>query len=91
MSEASSKAGFTVWVSDRTPHGPMDLTMVISLVKSGQIAAGTWIFDSRNATWERAANVPELQMYFQAWARTLRRRWKGSAQPEPLTSGPCGA
>jgi CRP-like cAMP-binding protein len=66
MSEASSNAGFTVWADDRTPHGPMDLIKVISWVKSGQIVAGTWIFDSRNATWERAANVPELQMFFQA-------------------------
>jgi len=65
MSDASSNTGFTVWASDRTPHGPMDLLKVISLVKSGQIVAGTWIFDSRNATWERAANVPELQMFFQ--------------------------
>jgi len=65
MSEASSNAGFTVWAADRTPHGPMDLLKMVSWVKSGQIVAGTWIFDSRNATWERAANVPELQMFFQ--------------------------
>ena len=69
MSEAPSNMGFTVWANDRTPHGPMDLLKVISWVKSGRIVAGTWIFDFRNATWERAANVPELQMYFQAWAQ----------------------
>jgi hypothetical protein len=68
MSEVSSNTGFTVWAADRTPQGPMDLLKVISWVKSERIVAGTWIFDSRNATWERAANVPELQMYFQAWA-----------------------
>lgn len=68
MSKASSNMGFTVWTDNLTPHGPMDLIEMISWVKSGQIVAGTWIFDSRNATWERAANVPELQMYFQSWA-----------------------
>jgi hypothetical protein len=68
MSAAFSNMGFTVWADDLTPHGPMDLLKVISGVKSGQIVAGTWIFDSRNATWARAADVPELQMYFQAWA-----------------------
>ena len=66
MSEASSSTGFTVWAADRTPNGPMDLPKVISWVKSGRIVAGTWIFDSRNATWERAVNVPELQMFFQS-------------------------
>lgn len=70
MSKAFSQEGFTVWMDNLKPQGPMDLTVVISRVKSEQIVAGTWIFDSRNATWERAANVPELQMYFQAWART---------------------
>ena len=74
MSEASSNAGFTVWAADRTPHGPMDLIKVVSWVKSGQIVAGTWIFDSRNATWERAANVPELQMFFQARAHLTPAR-----------------
>jgi len=84
MSEASSNAGFTVWTADRKPDGPMDLVKVVSQVRSGQIVAGTWIFDSRNATWERAANVPELQMFFQTRSqvpgatgsidiRTLRR------------------
>ncbi len=68
MSEAPFNTGFTVWANDRTPHGPMDLLKLISWVKRGQIVAGTWIFDSRNATWARAADVPELQMYFQAWA-----------------------
>ena len=66
MSETSSSTGFIIWAVDRTPNGPMDLPKVISWVKSGRIAAGTWIFDSRNAAWERAANVPELQMFFQA-------------------------
>lgn len=70
MSETPSNSGvgFTIWASDRTPHGPMDLPKVISQVKSGQIVADTWIFDSRNSIWERAANVPELQMFFQARA-----------------------
>jgi CRP-like cAMP-binding protein len=49
----------------------MDLLKVESWIKSGRIVAGTWIFDSRNATWERAASVPELQMFFQAWARPV--------------------
>lgn len=74
MSEASSNAGFTVWADDRTPHGPMDLLKVESGIKSGRIVAGTWIFDSRNATWKRAANVPELQMFFQAQTRPVPAR-----------------
>ena len=70
MSETPSNTsvGFTIWASDRTANGPMDLPHLISLLKSGQIVAGTWIFDSRSAAWERASNVPELQMFFQARA-----------------------
>ncbi len=71
MSEAFSNTGFTVWADDRTPHGPMDLLKVESWIKSGRVVAGTWIFDSRNAAWERAADVPELQMFFQARARPV--------------------
>ncbi len=68
MSETPSKMGYTVWAADRTPHGPMDLLKLVSLVKGERVVAGTWIFDSRIATWERAASVPELQMFFQTRA-----------------------
>lgn len=69
MAANSSKANFVVWGAQVTAHGPMELPELVAWVKEGRVAAGTWIFDTRSGVWVRAADVPELQLFFQVRAR----------------------
>src|SRR5712675_2100572 len=62
MSAKSSDTGFFVWDNDLTAHGPVELPMLVSWVKVGRVKAGTWVFVNRCAVWERAADLPELQL-----------------------------
>src|ERR1051326_2965387 len=80
MSANSSNAGFIVWDIDKTAHGPVELPALVSWIKSGRVSAGTWIFVTQTALWERAADVPELQMFFQAHLNQL------TAQSDPSHS-----
>ncbi len=69
MAANSSKANFVVWGAQVTAHGPMELPELVAWVKAGRVVAGTWIFDTRNGVWARAADVPELQLFFQVRSR----------------------
>jgi CRP/FNR family transcriptional regulator, cyclic AMP receptor protein len=71
MSAKSSDAGFVVWDADMTTCGPVGLPTLVSWVKAGRVTAGTWVFVARDATWQRAADVLELQLFFQAHLRRL--------------------
>jgi len=80
MSAKVPATGFIVWGNDRSAHGPMELPTLISWVKNGSVAAGTWIFVANEAVWQRAADVPALQMFFQNHLNEL------AAQTDPLRS-----
>ena len=41
MSAKSPAPGFIVWATDKTAHGPVELPMLVSWIKSGQVTAGT--------------------------------------------------
>jgi len=78
MSARTSDAAFIVWETDKTASRPVELPTLISWVKEGRVTAGTWIFATHGAVWERAAEVPELQMFFQTRLPEL------AAQADPL-------
>lgn len=59
-------AGFFVWGVDQAAYGPVELPTLVSWVKDERVTADTWIFIPRNTSWLRAAEVPELQMFFNA-------------------------
>jgi len=66
MNATTATANFIVWDTDKTARGPMDLPVLVSWVQGGLVTAGTWVFVTRGGIWERAANLPELQFFFQA-------------------------
>jgi len=59
-----SSSGFIVWDLEKTAHGPVDLNTVIIWVKEKRINSETWIFIPKMGIWQRAAQVPELMMFF---------------------------
>ncbi|TAK94381.1 MAG: cyclic nucleotide-binding domain-containing protein [Verrucomicrobia bacterium] len=78
MSAKASDNGFFVWDPNHTAHGPVELPILVSWVKAGRVKAGTWVFVKQSAVWERAADVPELQLFFHTHFQEL------AAQSEPL-------
>src|ERR1700722_16343135 len=55
---------FTVWGADQAAYGPVELPILVSWVQGERVTADTWIYDAKNGVWQKAAEVPELQMFF---------------------------
>jgi hypothetical protein len=66
MAAVSIDAGFIVWGIDQTAYGPVELPTLVSWVKDERVTADTWIYAAQNGSWQKAADVPELQMFFRS-------------------------
>ena len=79
MAAVSTDMGFIVWGIDQTAYGPVELPALVAWVKDERVTADTWIYAAKNATWQKAAEVPELQMFF-------RSKGLGAAGPPSVAS-----
>jgi len=66
MAAVSTDTGFIVWGIDQTPYGPVELPTLVDWVKDERVTSDTWIYAAKNASWQKAADVPELQMFFRS-------------------------
>jgi CRP/FNR family transcriptional regulator, cyclic AMP receptor protein len=73
MAATAIQTDFIVWGIDRTAYGPVELPTLVAWVKDERVTADTWIYDAKNSAWQKASELPELQMFF-------RRK---STQPGP--------
>jgi CRP-like cAMP-binding protein len=64
MSASVENTGYIVWGIDQVPYGPVELPVLVSWVKDERVTADTWVFAEKNNTWQKAPQVPELQMFF---------------------------
>ena len=64
MATSAIDADFIVWGIDRTAYGPVELPTLVAWVKDERVTAETWVFACKNGVWHKAAEVPELQMFF---------------------------
>ena len=55
---------FFIWGIDNAPYGPVELPALISWIKDERVQSDTWIFARRDGSWQRAADVSELRMFF---------------------------
>jgi hypothetical protein len=55
---------YSIWAADNVVYGPVELPALISWVKDERVVAETWIYDSQNDRWRKAAHVPELHLFF---------------------------
>jgi hypothetical protein len=69
MAAVATDTGYIVWGIDQTAYGPVELPTLVSWVKDERVTADTWLYAAKNASWQKAADVPELQMFFQAKGR----------------------
>src|SRR5438477_9774138 len=65
MASSSSDGAFTVWGTDLTAYGPVDLPTLVSWVKTERVTTETWVFAATDGAWHRAADLPELRLFFQ--------------------------
>jgi len=59
---------------DNVVYGPVELPILVSWVKDERVTASTWVFTEKEDGWQKASQVPELRMFFQA---------KSSGMPPP--------
>jgi len=69
MAASATETDFIVWGIDRTAYGPVELPTLVSWVKDERVTADTWIYDAKNCSWQKAAELPELQMFFRSKAK----------------------
>ena len=72
MATQMDSAQFFIWGIDQSAYGPVELPTLVSWIKDERVLAETWIFLARDVAWRRAAELPELQMFF-------RRKASGAA------------
>jgi hypothetical protein len=61
---SSLNADFIVWGLDQTAYGPVELPTLVSWVKDERVTADTWVYANKTGSWQKAAEVPELAMFF---------------------------
>lgn len=76
MSSEPTSNFFYVWGSDNAAYGPIELPALVHWIKDERVQAETWVYAERNRTWQRASELPELQMFF------------GKRPPSPGPSAP---
>ncbi|MGD1086559.1 MAG: cyclic nucleotide-binding domain-containing protein [Verrucomicrobiota bacterium] len=55
---------YSIWAADNAVYGPVELPTLVEWIKDERVLAETWIFDSQNDRWRKAAHLPELQIFF---------------------------
>lgn len=69
MAAIAEQTDFIVWGLDQTAYGPVELPTLVAWVKDERVLADTWIYDAKNSAWQKAAALPELQMFFRSKAK----------------------
>ncbi len=64
MVSKATSIGFKVWGVDNVVYGPVELPELVRWVKAERVTADTWVFSEKDDQWAKAAEVPELQMFF---------------------------
>lgn len=59
-----SNTDFIVWGIDQTAYGPVELPTLVSWIKDERVTAETWVFAAKTGSWQKAPQIPELQMFF---------------------------
>jgi Cyclic nucleotide-binding domain len=55
---------YFIWGIDDSPYGPVELPTLVNWIKDERVLANTWVYARRDSTWQRAADITELKMFF---------------------------
>jgi CRP/FNR family transcriptional regulator, cyclic AMP receptor protein len=67
---SDDKSGFKIWAVDNIVYGPVELPTLVGWVKEDRVTRDTWIYSEVADAWNKAAHVPELQMFFRSHGGT---------------------
>src|SRR5262249_11951998 len=65
MESQTAGVGFKIWGVDNLVYGPAELPMLVRWVKEERVTKDTWVYSEKDDVWQKAAQVPELRMFFQ--------------------------
>ena len=65
---------YRVWGLDSVAYGPVELPVLTNWVLDERVTADTWVFTEENHTWLRAAQLPELKIFFEGRSSTALLR-----------------
>ena len=66
MESNTAEVGFIVWGIDHNPYGPVELPVLVAWVRDDRVTADTWVFGVHTGVWQKASEMPELQMFFRS-------------------------
>ena len=61
---------YSIWGVDNVIYGPIDLPALVNWVQEERVTADTWIYLHQEDSWQKAAAIAPLQMFFQARSAT---------------------
>src|ERR1700740_331735 len=64
MPASDIAVGYVIWGADHAAYGPVELPTLVDWIRDERVVADTWLYLERSDCWEKAAHVPELQMFF---------------------------
>ena len=62
---------YFIWGIDNSAYGPVSLSVLQDWIKDERVLLETWIFASRDGTWQRASAVAELKDSFKSAAESI--------------------
>src|SRR5437879_3519312 len=79
---------YRVWGLDNVAYGPVELPVLTNWVLDERVTADTWVFAEEKHTWLRAAQLPELTIFFERRPRAVGATPTGLvARPERIKIG----
>ena len=66
MTELSTvQRTYKVWAADDVVYGPIDFPLLSQWKREARVTRENWIFTEQSESWSRAADLPELGLFFQ--------------------------
>ena len=62
--EVNQSAGFKILGADDALYGPVELPTLVEWVRDERVTGDTWIYHVEQDSWNKAARVQELQIFF---------------------------
>ena len=57
---------YKIWGADQTVYGPVELPTLVEWIQDERVTADTWLYHPETDHWRKAADLPELKMFFSA-------------------------
>src|SRR6266567_7543336 len=78
---------YRVWGLDNVAYGPVELPVLTNWVLDERVTAETWVVAEENHTWLRAAQLPQLMIFFEGRSSAAEATPAGIARPERIKIG----